>query len=445
MKRYDAIIIGFGKGGKTLAAEYARRGKRVAMIEKSKQMYGGTCINEGCIPSKSLIIQAGQKAYAAAVLQKEALITKLRQKNYDKLNQFENVDIYTAKADFISNHEVHIKNKYMDEIMFGDNIFINTGSKTVYPAISGLRDTHHVYTSATIMKETDLPKKLAIIGGGYIGLEFSSMYARYGSEVTVFENGDRLIKREDADVADEIQRVLKNQGVSFIFESTVTKLENASEQVKLSYINKEGMQEEFIADAVLLAAGRKANTEDLHLEMAGVDVDTRGNIIVNEVLQTTAPNIYAMGDVKGGLQFTYVSLDDYRIIASHLFGDDTRTTNNRGNIAYSMFISPTFSRVGLSEAEAKQQGYEIKVATLPAAAIPRANIINQTDGILKAIIDKKTDCILGTVLFCAQSEELINFVQLAMNADMPYQAIANHIFTHPTMSEALNDLFSAVK
>lgn len=438
MKHYDTIIIGFGKGGKTLAGELAKQGKTVALIEKSKEMYGGTCINEGCIPSKSLIVQAGTRAYADAIVQKENLITKLRQKNYDKLAQLDNIDIIDGTAKFIDNQTIEVIGQ---EKFTADYIFINTGSQSIIPPIQGLKETKHIYTSASMMKETQLPKKLAIIGGGYIGLEFASMYARYGSQVTVFEYNQRLVGREDEDIALEIQHILENQGVTFHFNSQVQNLSNQGEEVIIQYQKENSdLSEHF--DAVLLATGRKANTADLGLENTDVKLDQRGQVIVNEYLQTTVPHIYAMGDVKGGLQFTYISLDDYRIVKDHLFGNKQRTIHNRGYIPYSVFISPTFSRVGLSEQEAIQQGYDVKVAKLPTAAIPRANVDGKPKGILKAIIDAKTDSILGCVLLCERSEEMINFVQLAMNQNLKYQDIANHIFTHPSMSEALNDLFS---
>lgn len=442
MKTYDAIIIGFGKGGKTLAASLAKAGKRVAMIEKSDQMYGGTCINEGCIPSKSLIVQARDHTYAEAVQQKEALITKLRKKNYDKLNQLDLVSIYTAAASFVSAHEVRIQHEDLDEILYGEQIFINTGSKPVIPDIKGVKEVSHLYDSAGLMKQTVLPQRLAILGGGYIGLEFSSMYARYGSQVTVFEHGDRLVKREDEDVAAQIQQVLAQQGVQFVFQSTVVQFQQEEAGVRIRYQDAEGQLQEACFDAVLLATGRSANTAELALDKAGVAVDQRGNIIVNEHLQTSVKHIYAMGDVKGGLQFTYVSLDDARIVKDHLFHKGERTVHNRGAIAYSVFISPTFSRVGLSAQEALAAGYEIKCASMPAAAIPRANVVSQPNGFLKAVVDAKTDQVLGCVLCCEASEEMINFVALAMNQQLPYQVIRDHIFTHPTMSEALNDLFA---
>lgn len=437
MKHYDSIIIGFGKGGKTLAGDLAKRGQKVALIEKSPSMYGGTCINEGCIPSKSLIVQASNTKYTEAILQKEKLITTLRQKNYDSLSQ---VDIIDGTAYFIDNKTIEIINK---EKIQGEHIFINTGSLPIIPSIKGINETKHIYTSASLMKETHLPKRLAIIGGGYIGLEFASMYARYGSQVTVFEYSQRLLKHEDEDVVLEIQNILENQGVTFKFNSSIQEVSNQGNDVLVQYSKNQSTHFEHF-DAVLLATGRKANTKNLGLENTDVKVDERGQILVNEYLQTNVPTIYALGDVKGGLQFTYISLDDYRIVKDHIYGNKQRTTYNRGHIPYSMFISPTFSRVGLSEQEAKQAGYQIKIASKPVSSIPRALVDAKGEGLLKAIVNAKNDEILGCVLLCQHSEEMINFIQLAMNMKLKYQVIANHIFTHPSMSEALNDLFQSI-
>lgn len=441
MKRYDAIMIGWGKGAKTLAAAFAKQGKHVAMIEKSNQMYGGTCINVGCIPSKSLIVGTEKYAYDQAVARKRTLVGKLRNKNFHLLEDLHNVDVYTAEGSFVNEHEVRVKNEEIDEVIYGELIFINTGSTSIIPNIAGLQDTKHVYTSDLMMDEEQLPKRLAILGGGYIGLEFSSMYARYGAQVSVLEHGERLVKREDEDIATAIQSVLENQGVRFYFNTSVTKVHNDGEEVVITY-EKDGKVEELRADALLLATGRKANTASLQLENAHVEVDARGTVKVDEHLRTSQPHIYAMGDVKGGLQFTYISLDDYRIVQDDLFGEQKRTTNNRGNIPYSVFISPTFSRVGMSEQEAIAAGYQVKTNTMPAASIPRANVDEKTEGLLKAVVNAETKEILGCVLFCEASEEIINFVQLAMNLHLTSDEIKNHIFTHPTKSEGLNDLFA---
>ena len=375
-------MIGFGKGAKTLAAEFAKQGKKVAMIEKSSKMYGGTCINEGCIPSKSLIVQAGKRTFSDAINKKEEITSILRKKNFEKLNQNPNIDVITAKASFVNTHVISYENEKGTKEIYGDYLFVNTGSVPIIPNIQGIEHTKHIYVSADIMKEKEQPKTLAIIGGGYIGLEFSSMFARYGTQVTVFEYGDRLVKREDEDIALHIQQILERQGVQFEFKSNVLSVENVNDSdVIVTYKNKDGNIQQLTVNAVLLATGRKANTDGLHLEQAGVETDARGAIKVNRYLQTSQPHIYAMGDVKGGLQFTYISLDDYRIVKDHIFGDKKRTTDNRGAIPYSVFIEPTFSRVGMSEEEAKNEGYEIKVAKLAVSAIPRAHVNECKEGV----------------------------------------------------------------
>ena len=246
----------------------------------------------------------------------------MRKKNFEKLNQNPNIDVITAKASFVNPHVISYENEKGTKEIYGDYLFVNTGSVPIIPNIQGIEHTKHIYVSADIMKEKEQPKTLAIIGGGYIGLEFSSMFARYGTQVTVFEYGDRLVKREDEDIALHIQQILERQGVQFEFKSNVLSVENVNDSdVIVTYKNKDGNIQQLTVNAVLLATGRKANTDGLHLEQAGVETDARGAIKVNRYLQTSQPHIYAMGDVKGGLQFTYISLDDYRIVKDHIFGD----------------------------------------------------------------------------------------------------------------------------
>ncbi len=448
--KYDSIIIGFGKGGKTLAAVLAGMGEKVAVIEKSNKMYGGTCINVGCIPSKSLVRSSGlsrlvsadsfdekAKKYKEAIEEKRRVTSMLRQKNYDKLNNLSNVSVIDGTASFLSNTEVLIKRHGAENTVSADKIFINTGSAAVIPNIDGLKDNPKVFTSETLMELEMLPKNLTIIGGGYIGLEFASMYSDFGSKVTVIQDGGIFIPKEDRDIADEIQKVLEEKGVSFIFSAKTYKIEGAD-----VYYKKEENDYKLNGDAVLIATGRRPNTDGLCAEKAGVELTPRGAVKVDDRLKTTASNIWAMGDVCGGLQFTYVSLDDYRIVLSQLNEGAERKLSNRRNIPYSVFISPSFSRVGLSEKEALEKGYNIKITKLPASAVPRAQVLKQTSGLLKAVIDADTDKILGASLFCEESYEMINIIKLAMDMNADYMVLRDNIYTHPTMSEALNDLFS---
>lgn len=445
MNKFDAIIIGFGKGGKTLATELANRKWKVAVIERSKKMYGGTCINIACIPTKSLAYQAHQgEDYIEAVHNKDKLISSLRQKNYDNLNQNENIEVINGEASFLSDHEVQVKNAGETKILTADKIFINTGAETVIPTIDGIQDSKFVYTSTSIMDLKELPTKLAIIGGGYIGLEFASIYSQFGSQVTVLEGSSKFIPKEDRDVADAVLQTFTKKNIEVKLNAKVIGLKDVKDGTVISF-SIDGAIQELKVDAVLVATGRKPNIEGLNLEAAGVEVTDRGAIKVDPSLKTTVPHIWALGDVKGGLQFTYISLDDYRIVRNDLFGDHSHTTNDRDVVPYSVFIDPPLSRVGISEEAAVEQGLEIKVAKLPAAAIPRARLINETEGFLKAIVDAKTNKILGATMFCAESSEVINIVSMAIQTGQDFTFLRDHIFTHPTMSEALNDLFSQIK
>ena len=456
MNAFDVIIIGFGKGGKTLAAEFAKRGQKVAIIERSDKMYGGTCINIGCIPTKTLVHQAKMASalkdatfeersefYRNAVSVKESVTSALRNKNYHNLADNPNVTVYTGIGSFVSADVVAVRTATEEIRLTSKQIIINTGAETVIPPIEGVAGNPFVYTSTSIMELADLPRRLVIIGGGYIGLEFASMYASFGSQVTVLESYPELIAREDRDIAASVKETLEKKGIVFRMNAKVQSVNRVEDKAIVTFADSQ-TSEVFVleADAVLLATGRRPNTKDLNLEVAGVEVDVRGAIIVDEYLKTTNPNIRAVGDVKGGLQFTYISLDDYRIVREDLFGDKERRTGDRNPVSYSVFIDPPLSRVGLNEEEARRQNRDIIVKKLPVMAIPRAKTLGETDGLLKAIIDKNTGKILGCVLFAPDSGEVINTVAVAMKTGQDYTFLREFIFTHPSMSEALNDLFS---
>lgn len=441
-KNYDSIIIGFGKGGKTLAGFLAGKGEKVALVERSKDMYGGTCINVGCIPTKVLVEESEKKDkdLKKAVERKNMLISKLREGNYNKLDSFENVDIYTGVGAFESEHLISVIDGEKEEILKGNKIFINTGSKTVIPKIHGIEKTRNIYTSTSIMELKTLPKKLAIIGGGYIGLEFASIYSNFGSQVTIFEGNEDILLREELEIRNEIKNDFKNKNIEVLTASKVLKFSDYAENQVEILVEKDGKEEKLIFDGVLIAVGRKPNIEDLKLENAGIDYSQSG-ISVDEFLQTNVPHIYALGDVKGGLQFTYISLDDFRIIANQLFGDKTLSTKSRDVIPYSVFISPSLSKVGLTEKEAMNKGYEVKTNILKAAQIPRAKILQEERGILKVVVDKNSDKILGASIYSVESSEVINIIALAIKENKKAEYLRNFIFTHPSMSEALNDLF----
>ena len=325
--------------------------------------------------------------------------------------------------------------------MEGELIFINTGSSAFVPPIEGLKDNPYVYTSEGLLNRRELPEKLVIIGGGYIGVEFSSIYASFGSEVTILQDGDVFLPREDAEIAGEVKKSLEARGVRVLTGVKTKAVRQGQGKAIVDLEGKEGPLE-LQADAVLVATGRRPNTKDLNLKAAGVEVNARGGIITDDSLRTTAPHIYAMGDVRGGLQFTYISLDDFRIVKSSVLGDGSYDLKKRGAVPYSVFLNPPFSRVGMGEKEALEAGYKVKVAKLTAASIPKAQVLEQPVGLLKAVIDEETGLILGAHLFCEESYELINMIKLAMDAKLPYTVLRDTIYTHPTMSEAFNDLFA---
>ena len=424
------------------------------MVERSDKMYGGTCINIGCIPTKALIHSAALAAaghpltadqqrayYREAVASKTALVDLLRDKNYHKLADNPLIDVYTGEGRFLSPETVEVKTADGTLEIGGKHIVINTGAETALPPIPGIAESRRVYTSTSIMELERLPQHLVIVGGGYIGLEFASMYASFGSRVTVLEGFPELIPREDRDIAAGVREVLEKQGVEFRLNVRVNSFRDTAEGV-IAAVTQESADTAVEADAVLLATGRRPATAGLNLAAAGVETDERGAIRVDEHLHTSAPNIYAIGDVTGGLQFTYISLDDYRIIRDELFGDGGRTTANRGPVPYSVFIAPPLSHVGMHEAEARKAGLDIRVTKIAVSTIPRARILGPAEGIFKAVIDAETDLILGCTLFGPESSEVINTVALAMKHGITARELSNSVYTHPSMSETLNDLFA---
>ena len=445
MKMYDVIVIGFGKAGKTLAGQLGKQGKKVALIEKDNGMYGGTCINVGCIPSKRLITEAAtapksdfaSKAayYKKAIEGKRALTGALNQANYNKLIQA-GVEVIDGMASFVDATHVEVKTKDGVLQLEGKQFVINTGATSVIPGIPGVKDSDKVYTSESMMDLDELPEKLTIVGGGYIGLEFAAMYANFGSKVTVVQDIDVFLPREDKDIADNIRSVLEAKGIEIVTGAKTTKIEGAT-----LYYTVGDTDTVLEGDAILMATGRRPNTDGLEAQKAGIALSDRGAVVTDEHLRTNVPNIWAAGDVCGNLQFTYISLDDSRIIMSDMSGKGDRTTQNRGAFSYSVFIDPPFSRVGLSESEAKAKNIEYRVMNLPSAAIPKAKVLRKPEGVLKALVGAD-DKILGVQLFCAESHEMINLVKMAMDNNLKYQVLRDFIYTHPTMSESLNDLFA---
>lgn len=344
MKTIKNIIIGFGKGGKTLAKFLAQKGEEVLVIEKSNKMYGGTCINIACLPSKRLIIEASNGvSYVDAVSGKNEMTAQLRNKNYHMLADEKTVTVLDGEAHFIADHEIEVVLTNGEKEQFkGERIFINTGAVPVMLPIPGLKESKYILDSTQAMDEKKMPENLTIIGAGYIGLEFASMFAKYGSKVTVLDHSREFLSREDADISQLVKKDLEDAGVHFELGADIKEIIDEENEAKVRYqIN--GQEKEISANRILAATGRKPNIENLGLENTSIEITDRGAVKVDDFLRTTVDKVWAIGDVKGGLQFTYISLDDFRIIKDQLFGTGARMISDRKVVPYSVFISPALS------------------------------------------------------------------------------------------------------
>lgn len=441
MQEFKNIVIGFGKGGKTLAKNLAAKGESVLVVEKSKKMYGGTCINIACLPSKNMIINAQRGIkFEDAVKQKNEMTTALRNKNYHMVADEETATVLDGTAKFVGNHTIEIVLDSGEKTKIkGERIFINTGATPIIPQVKGLKESKYILDSTAAMDQNSLPNELVILGAGYIGMEFASMFARYGAKVTVLDTNEKFLKREDDDISEMLFNDLSQDGIEFNLGAKVVEVKDLSDKVEIIYeIN--GKKQTVKADKLLVATGRKPVTEGLGLENTDIELDERGAIKVDDYLRTTAENVWAIGDVKGGPQFTYISLDDFRIIFDQLYGKGKRKVSDRNLIPYSVFITPALSRVGLNEVEAKNSKIEYKLFKLAATSIPKAKVIGNTRGMYKILVDPDTEEILGATIYGEESYEVINLIALAMKAKLPYTMLRDQIYTHPTMTEALNDV-----
>lgn len=453
---FEDVILGGGKGGKSLAMALANAGHKVALIERGQ--IGGTCINVACIPTKTMVasakviefskqakdfgvdLQPAASSLATVIERKRRVVQGMVDTHWKLFTGTPNMDFLVGVGKFVGPKTIEIA--LADggiKVVRGQRVYINTGSQTTIPKIDGLDKVPYL-TSTSIMELQTLPSHLAIIGGGYIALEFAQIFVRLGSKVTVILRGNRFLPREDADIAAEVRKVLEEDGVQFLDDAATESVVNAGDGIELKY-TQAGASHVLRTSHVMVAIGRTANTENLGLEAAGVEVG-KGGIKVNEKLETTAPGVWAIGDCNGGPLFTHVSWDDYRIIKDNVLYNAGRTTTDR-LIPYTLFIDPELGRVGLTEEEARARGYNIAVAKLPANKVPRANTAGETKGLLKAVIDKDTKQILGCSLFCHSGGEVMSVVQMAMLGKLPYTAVRDTIFTHPTMAESLNLLLAA--
>jgi probable pyridine nucleotide-disulfide oxidoreductase len=452
--RADVLVIGFGKGGKTAAHVLTDAGKRVILIEQSENMYGGTCPNVGCVPTKMLVHYSSSKRleddaqqfFANSVAGVRKLTSAFRAGNFEALDGKDTATVITGRASFVDASTVSVGEGTDRITVTAPTILINTGSEPVLPDIPGLVGSRHLVTSTELTQREILPERLAVIGGGYLGLEFADIYQHFGSRVTVLEVADRLLGREDDDVAGAVTEILDGDGIQLITGARVLEVRDNDIASTIVY-EKDGQTLTIEADAILAATGRKPAISDLNLAAAGVRTTSRGAIEVDEHLRTSQPNIFALGDVNGGPQFTYVALDDARIVLDQLLGDGTRTTADRVAVPHTLFITPPLATAGLTEKEARAQGRNITVARENVAdivAMPRAYTVEETRGMMKFIVDADTDLILGAALLSIDAQEIINTVTLAMRHGITAAELRNSIYTHPSSTEALNEIFDHV-
>ena len=429
-KRYQNIVVGFGKGGKTLAKFLATQHEEVLVIEQSNQMYGGTCINIGCLPSKNLILNGQRNVpFTEAVSRRGEMTAQLRNKNYHMLADEPTITVLDGKATFNSNHQISVRKADGTEVTVeGERIFINTGAQPIIPNISGLQLGKRVVTSKEAMTLPSLPKRLAILGGGHIGLEFAEMFNSYGSGVTIFDHHDQLLGRTEPEAAKLVANDLKASGIHVELNSELQSVHPTDHDITINY-RQNGQISEQEFDVLLVATGRRPNTSDLGLENTDIELTKRGAIEVDQHLKTTVNNVWALGDVNGGPQFTYISLDDFRIVKDQLFGDGQRTTADRNVVPHSTFITPPLSSVGMTEEEARQAGKKVLVFKLMANSIPKARVIEDQRGIFKAIVDQDSHEILGATIYAEESHELINTIALAMKGHLSYEMLRDMIYT----------------
>ncbi|MFC8731362.1 FAD-dependent oxidoreductase [Luteimicrobium sp. NPDC057192] len=455
----DLAVVGFGKGGKTLAAALAGRGSKVVMIEQSDRMYGGTCINIGCVPTKNLVFAAEtpdplhdpDDRYARAVDETQELTALLRGKNFAMLDRLDAATVVTGRAVFTGPHELTVTAGDDTLVVRAETIVVGTGADPVLPPIPGLRESAHVVTSTELLALRERPRRLVVLGGSYVAVEFAAMHAAFGADVTLLERGPRILKAEDPDVVEEAARILAGTGVRIVTGASLVRVEDADGAdgpVRVVHRNAAGTEATTYGDVVLAALGRTPHTAGLGLEAAGIDTDERGAIRVDEHLRTSQPHVFAVGDVNGGPQFTYVSLDDYRVVLDQLVGDGRRSTADRRAVPSTVFMTPPLARVGLTETEARAAGRPLKVAVRRVedmATVPRARIVHDPRGLMKAVVDAETDEILGVTMLSHDAHETINTVALAMRASLTATQVRDGIYTHPSMTEALNDLFGNLR
>ena len=453
-EKVDAIVIGAGQAGGPLSTALAGSGRSTVLIER--EHVGGTCINEGCTPTKTMVASA-RVAYLARRCRdygvetgpvrvdlarvrerKRAIVESFRSGGERRIRAAKGLELVCGEARFTGPRTVAVNGRTFE----AELVFINTGARPAAPDVEGLAGLAPL-DSTSIMELDRVPDHLVVLGGGYIGLEFGQMFRRFGGRVTVVQRGPQLLPLEDEDVAGAVLEVLRQDGVDVLLESEARRAERDGDGIRLVLRGRDG-ERTVCGSHVLLAAGRVPNTDRLGLDAAGIATDAKGFIRVNGRLETNVSGVYALGDVKGGPAFTHISYDDYRVIRRNLLEGGSATTEGR-LLPYTVFIDPQLGRVGLNERDARKQGVRYQVARLPMTSVARALEMDESRGLMKALVDPDSRCILGAAVLGVEGGELMGVLQLAMMGNVPYDRIRDAVFAHPTLAESLNNLFTSVE
>jgi len=459
-EQYDAILIGAGQANNPLATTLAQAGWHVAIVER--EHVAGTCINEGCTPSKTMIASArvahmarrgenyGVRTGPISVdmtrvrERKRNTVESFRKANRRRLEEAEGVDLLMGEGRFTDAQSVEVlMNDGSARHLTAEKIFINVGQRPRRPDLPGLDDVPSL-TSTTIMELDEVPDHLLVLGGGYVGVEFAQMFRRFGSEVTIVQRSGQVLSHEDADIVEAVIEVLREDGIRILLDTHAQRVEQGSDgDVNLHVTTPDG-DRVLTGSHFLLAVGRIPNTDQLNPEAAGIEMLRHGYIKVNERLETNVPGVYALGDVKGGPAFTHVSYDDFRIVRTNLLeGGDASTTDRILN--YTVFIDPQLGRAGLTEEMAREQGYDVRVAKMPMSHVARALEVDESRGLMKAVVDAETDRILGAAVFGLEGGEVASTLLVAMMGDLPYTVLRDAVLPHPTLAESLNNLFATLE